>query len=158
MLCEECKKNEATYHSITKVNGVTNEKHLCVHCHSKSFQDNMKLTEISQLFSGFNSLFASPKKRSTVMCSRCGTTAEEFLNSGYVGCAECYNELSEVILPVVQKVQDDMQHKGKTPQGLMKSMNSEYERLSTELKRAVDIEDFERASVIRDEMRKLKGE
>ena len=29
MLCDECGKNEATFHSIKKINGVTTERHLC---------------------------------------------------------------------------------------------------------------------------------
>ena len=35
MLCDKCKKNNASYFSRTTINGVTHEEHLCLDCAKK---------------------------------------------------------------------------------------------------------------------------
>ena len=35
MLCDACKKNEATYHTIKQFNGIKTETHLCADCRRK---------------------------------------------------------------------------------------------------------------------------
>lgn len=157
MVCDECKKNQATYHSITKINGVTTEKHLCPACYRKASSGELKFTDIGGLFSGFKSFFEPPKKRiSAISCKDCGTTAEEFLETGFLGCSACYRNMSEAVGPVIKNVQSSDRHIGKRPLGAEPGKKTEYERLSEELKKAVDAENYEKALEIRDKMRSLK--
>ena len=159
MLCDDCKKNQATYHSIKKINCVSTEKHLCYECHMKQAEKDMGFSDIGELFSGFKNLFGLPTHRSVARCSKCGTTADEFLDTGFVGCPNCYNDLSSVIMPVVSKVQNDTRHVGKTPDGGNKGNEAaaEYEELRRQLDLAIESERYEDASVIRDRMRNLRG-
>ena len=53
MLCDECGKNKATFHSIEKINGVTNERHLCSECQKKYGGSIMKMSGLGSLFGGF---------------------------------------------------------------------------------------------------------
>lgn len=157
MLCDDCKKNEATYHSIKKINGVSTEKHLCYECHIKQAEKDMGFSDLGELFSGFKSLFGLPTHRSVARCGVCGTTADEFLETGFVGCPNCYDELSSVIMPVVSKVQNDTRHIGKCPVGRGKNSSAEYAELRRQLESAIEAERYEDASMIRDKMRSLRG-
>lgn len=155
MLCDECKRYEATYHSIKKINGVTTEKHLCANCQKKygGFQ-SIKMSGLGDFFSGFAGFLEEPKHEE-LLCSKCGCSADEFLRTGFVGCSSCYKELSSVILPVIQKMQGDIQHVGKVPQGVS-GESTEYERLKKELEKALKLEDYEQAMVIHARLKELE--
>lgn len=151
MLCDECKKNEATFHSIKKINGVTTERHLCAEC-NKKYGSMMKLSNIGDLFSNFTPLFG---RRDTIICPKCGTTSDDFLETGYVGCPDCYKEFSAIILPAVQKMQNDVRHVGKVPGGARTKL-SEIDRLKSELQKAVALEHYEEAIVLSDKLKELE--
>ena len=55
-------------------------------------------------------------------------------------------------------MQGDVSHVGKVPVGVENSVSIEYERLKKELNKAIETEEYEQASIIRDRMRQLKGE
>lgn len=158
MLCDECKKNQATYHSIKKINGVSTEKHLCHECHLKQVEREVGFSDIGELFSGFKSFFDLPSHRNVARCSACGTTADEFLETGFVGCPNCYSELSAVVMPVISKVQSDTKHTGKVPREKQSDAAGEYEKLRRQLDKALELEHYEQAAVIRDRMRSLRKE
>lgn len=165
MLCDECGKREATFHSIKKINGVTTEKHLCSECQKKHGSSLMqegliKMSGFGNLFGGLSDFFDEPRlgKREEYICSACGTTGDEFLNTGFVGCSECYKEFAPIIMPVIRRMQGDVSHVGKVPLGVENSVSAEYERLKKELEKAIELEEYEQASIIRDRMRQLKEE
>lgn len=161
MLCDECGKNKATFHSIEKINGVTNERHLCSECQKKYGGSIMKMSGLGSLFGGFGDFFAEPRlpKREEYICKSCGTTCDEFLDSGFVGCSDCYREFAPIIMPVIRRMQSgDASHVGKVASGVENSVSTEYERLKKELEKAIELEEYEQASIIRDRMRQLKGE
>ena len=153
MLSDECGKNEATFHSIKKINGVTTERHLCAECNKKYGYQMMKLSNIGDLFSNFTSMFDS--RRDTVICPKCGRTSDDFLETGYVGCPECYKEFSSIILPAVQKMQNDLRHVGKVPGGV-KPRLTEIDKIKAELQKAVEREDYEQAIVLTDKLKQLE--
>ena len=162
MFCGDCKRNEAVFHSIKIINGVKAERHLCPECQIKN--PGVPKTAPPFPLSGLSGLFAnfSPAPDDTVRrkksCSVCGTTTREFLESGYLGCDRCYQEFSEILVPVIQKVQSATRHKGKNPRlyGTKPRPQDEYERLKRDLEHAVASESFEEATVIRDRMRVLR--
>ncbi len=160
MMCDECGKREATFHSIKKVNGVTSERHLCAECQKKFGAGNfMKMSGFSNFFESLTDFLGVPqKKQDTYICPSCGTTGDEFLQTGYVGCADCYKEFAPLIMPSIKQIQGDVSHVGKVPDGVENSVSAEYDRLKSELARAVSAEDFETAVVLQEKMRKLKGE
>ena len=157
MLCDECGKREATYHSIKKINGHTTERHLCGECQKKYGSNLMKMSGLGSLFGGLSGFFDEPKREEYV-CPSCGTTGDEFLRTGFVGCSDCYKEFAPLIMPVIRRMQGDVSHVGKVPAGVENSVSTEYERLKKELEKAIELEEYEQAGIIRDRMRQLKGE
>ena len=160
MLCDECGKREATFHSIKNINGVTSERHLCAECQKKHGGSLMHMSDLSNLFSGFGGFFDEPRltKRDEYICPSCGTTGDEFLRTGFVGCSDCYKEFAPILMPVIRRMQGDVSHVGKVPAGVENSVSTEYDRLKKELEKASEREEYEQASIIRDRMRQLKGE
>ncbi len=161
MLCDECGKNEATFHSIKKINGITTKRDLCAECQKKYGGSLMKMSGLGSLFGGLGGFFEEPKlpQREEFICRSCGTTGSEFLRTGFVGCSDCYKEFAQLIMPVIRRMQGgDVSHVGKVPQGVENSVSAEYERLKKELEKVLELEEYEKATIIRDRMRQLKGE
>lgn len=159
MLCDECKKNQATYHEIKKINGDTRERHLCAECQiNQSAKNQNKLVDFADMFSGFKGLFDQPRRSPLLKCSKCGTSSDEFLETAYVGCPDCYNELKSVINPIIQKVQGASVHKGKSPYvKTPQDKESEYQRLQNLLEDAINRNEMGEAETIFDQIRKLKN-
>lgn len=157
MLCDVCKKREAVYHTIKQFNGVKTETHLCAEC--KMHRDAERRSDFgSAFFSDFSKLFGEGGNTEKTVCPKCGTTRDEFLSSGYVGCEQCYETFKDEILPRLSKIQQGTVHTGKRPATVASTPAGEYERLGAELKKAVDVEDFRRAAKLQEKMRKLKEE
>jgi len=158
MLCDNCKKNIATIHYEKVVNGVRTERHLCAECAKK-------MTENYNLFNpaGFiTSLFDNYTERG-VVCENCGTRSDEFLDTGYLGCSECYNTFKSIARSMLERVQGGGRHVGLTPDPNINFETPKTDKkvdkisdLQAKLKKAVDSEDYELAAKIRDEIRSLK--
>lgn len=150
MICEVCGKRVATVHVKTMVNGVYTEKHMCASC-AKEYESDLDLLTpagmLSSMFKGSN----TKGKR----CSNCGTTSTEFQKTGYVGCSKCYEEFSDVIEPVIRRVQGNIAHVGRVPTPVVKP-TSEREKLLIELEQAVKVEDYKKAAIIRDKIKALE--
>lgn len=158
MLCDRCKKNNATVH-ITKINnGVMNEEHLCPACAQASGQLFNAKPEIGwqNLFGGF----AQPVQ--TQRCSVCGRSYADFAKSGKMGCPQCYREFALQLPPLLQRIQGGLQHRGKAPLGSLQQQaeaaiegdaNQEIARLKKELSQLVAEERFEEAAQLRDKIK-----
>jgi protein arginine kinase activator len=158
MLCDECHKNEATYHSIKKINGSVTERHLCSECQRKTVGEGIAFPSLGGLFSGFNTMFSALPAHKTLRCSKCGTTADSFLQSGFVGCAQCYADMESVINPVISRVQGAERHTGKAPIGREKDPNAEYAVLKARLDKAMDEKNYDEIAVLCDRIRALRGD
>ena len=154
MLCDDCKKNEATFHSIRNINGVKTETHLCAECQKKHGYQYMPLSGIGDMFSSFTQLFGD--NNSGLICPKCGTTSDEFLSTGYVGCEECYNQFASLILPRVRQMQTKVLHVGKSPKHKVNNKLTELDRLKAELTKAVELEDCQKAAEIDAKIKKLE--
>ena len=154
MLCDDCKTNEATFHSIRRINGVKTETHLCAECQKKHGYEMLPISGLGDIFGTFNDFFGDSLLPSSV-CESCGTTSEDFLSTGYVGCEHCYDQFNRLILPRLQQMQQKIQHTGKQP-GQNEKPLSEYDRLKCELDKAIEIEDYEKAGQINEQLKKLK--
>lgn len=160
MLCDDCKQNEAVFHSKIIKNGVAKEKHLCANCQQKyglggtllgGFNDGF-----DDLFSSFTHLMLGDESTKRIICPQCGTTSDAFLESGYVGCPNCYKAFENVMMPVIKRMQNDIRHVGKLPNGVKKNVSPEMEQLQAKLKQAVDSENFEQAAELADKINELK--
>lgn len=169
MLCQNCNKNEATTHIKQIINGESTEKHLCQECVKSSgyddFFDSFSF-KIPNIFSSFFSdmPFALTSAK-TLRCENCGSSFEDIIKSGIVGCSKCYSTFYDKLLPSIQRIHGRATHAGKTPimhetieEQPIKSKEDVIKEKETELQKAVIDQNFELAAVLRDEIKALKEE
>ncbi len=152
MICEKCKKRQATVHLKTLVNGIYEERHLCAEC-ARDYDSELDLLIPNKILS---TMFTTVEGPTAKRCKSCGTTATEFKRTGKLGCAECYNAFSDVILPIVKRIHGAGVHVGSVPTPVVKQ-KTEIETLRDELEEAVRIEDYKRAAALRDKIRAMEG-
>lgn len=169
MLCQNCKKNEATTHIKQVINGEATQHHLCQACaqtlgYGNLFDDFS--FNLPSLFSGFfeDSAFALDESR-LERCQVCGSCFDDIIKTGTVGCANCYDKFYSKLLPSIQRIHGKVKHTGNiplqtetTPVPKEKTAEEKILELQNEMTKAVNEQNFERAAVLRDEIKKLKGE
>ena len=101
---------------------------------------------------------------------KCGASFEEITESGKIGCMECYRVFHDRLLPTIHRIHGTAKHKGKIPGTAALRIvepagkiavveTSPLDKKRAELKAAIEKQDFERAAVLRDEIREMeKGE
>ena len=156
MLCDECKINEAVHHKILEINDRRAERHLCDACQKKYSDFSMlKFSGLGNLFGTLTENTAAADKKKQIICGECGTTYNEFLKTGYLGCAHCYTEFREALAPVIYKTQGAALHTGKRPRPTAEDLKQQKVlKLKKELEQAVAEERFLDAQSIKEEIRK----
>ena len=170
MLCQNCGKNEATTHIKQIINGDMAESHLCSDCASHLGYTDMFSgfgLNLSELFGGFlGDMMPSLTTGKTQRCAKCGTSFEEIVRDGRVGCADCYTTFYDRLLPSIQRIHGKAKHSGKKPVEAVRQDVKPKEKtkqeiiadLEKDMQKAVNEQNFEQAAIIRDEIKKLKGE
>lgn len=168
MLCQMCGQHPATTHIKTIVNGKLTQAHLCADCAKKQGYGNL----FADWGSGFGSLLsgfmgsAAPARQVT-RCPGCGASFEDITRSGKIGCAECYHTFRGQLLPIIQRIHGTAQHKGKVPGSsalrvtdpnnkIVAVEETPLEEKKRLLKQAIETQDFERAAILRDEIKELE--
>ena len=95
MLCQNCGKNEATTHIKQVINGDTAERHLCSDCAEHlGYGDAFSGFgfDVAGLFGNFfgDAVHSLGAPRKVVRCPKCGSSFNDIVREGRVGCAECY--------------------------------------------------------------------
>lgn len=159
MLCEICGKNTASMHLTTIIDGEKKEQHICVSCAQKQGANFAQVFDIGQLLSGFMQESAAPTLTQQA-CSHCGMNYRQFKQEGLLGCAHCYDAFAPHLEPLLTRIHGHVRHGGKIPARAGASLHSrrEIEKLSTELKQAIILEQFEKAAELRDKIRVLQSE
>ncbi|GAA0079320.1 UvrB/UvrC motif-containing protein [Clostridium sp. CTA-5] len=166
MLCEKCKKNEARINLVKVVNGEKNEIWLCENC-AKNISDIPFINSINEI-SGLqfeniltgllNNIGVNKTKPKELICPKCKMKYSEFEKQGKLGCSECYNVFSEYIKPIVKRIYGSVKHVGKIPkfdgENLIKKRK--IIRLKQDLQKAIKLEEYEKAAVIRDDIREME--
>ena len=169
MLCQNCKKNEANTHIKRVINGEATQKHLCSSCAQRLGYDNFFSDfsfNLPSLFSSFfddRNLLLSENKADR--CEICGCSFEDIIKSGNVGCSNCYSKFYSKLQPSLQRIHGKVKHSGKVPSMSAKPIEvkettaeDKIAVLEKEMAKAIETQNFERAAVIRDELKGLKGE
>lgn len=156
MLCDECKQRQATYHKVTNVNGVVSEEHLCSVCEQKR-KNGADFPLFDALFNNFG-LGELPSSRPRKTCINCGMSLEDFFSVGEVGCEKCYDEFASQILPRIQRCQPRLTNVSKAPVEKKKERSPEYIKLKQDLAKALEIEDYEKAAQIHEQIKKMEKE
>jgi protein arginine kinase activator len=158
--CENCGKAQATVHLTEIRNGKRFEKHLCEQCAAQSEGFPVKAhTPINELLTNFVMAHGGLPKEGTKACPNCGITWAEFRQGGLFGCAGDYEAFAEDLSPLLQRAHENATHHvGKTPTrrgdaGVPMKRQADLARLRKELAKAVEVEDYERAAKLRDQIR-----
>ncbi len=159
MMCENCGEHPATMHLTTIVNGEKSEKHLCAACAQEQKIPFAQAFDIGQLLSGFMQDNAALTQHMP-SCPKCGMDLRTFKQGGLLGCAECYSTFQGQLEPLLNRIHGHVRHVGKIParggEGL--GVQREIEKLGQEIKKAVALEQFEKAAELRDKIRALEAE
>lgn len=161
MLCEKCKKNTATTHIRSVVNGVVRELNLCAHCANEEGYGDIHHNGLANvLASMFGEVVDKRFPETQNRCSVCGSSFSDIAKSGKVGCAECYTTFKGELLPYLKRVHGSTTHTGKVPNSaplIVKPKVKTIDDLRAELNYLVSEERYEEAAIIRDEIKKMEG-
>ena len=160
MLCQLCGEKDVSIHLTKIINGNIEEKHLCDDCakHSKDLDFDLPFS-FHKLFTGLiGSMEPDHEETKDISCHRCGLTYDKFLESGKFGCSDCFETFGEDIDSLLRGIHGHGQHIGKTPVGSKtKTLQEEkIQSLKDELEKSIAEEEFEKAALLRDEIKKIK--
>lgn len=169
MLCNECGKNKATIHITKLIKGKKVELHLCEECakNNKHLEEHLVNSTLAfnQLLTGIVDDLNNEDEDDNVnenkvnKCSKCDTSYEDFKKIGRFGCEECYKVFNEKLKSLYKRLHGHDSHIGKIPErsnGKMK-IEKQIQVLKKELEDVVRKEEFERAVVLRDEIKELSA-
>ena len=182
MLCDNCGKREANVRYSENINGRRKELNLCEECSKKLGIENIDFNmpiDFSSFFGGlledfgtndFMPLFNEVKQ---LKCDNCGYTFEDIVNTGKLGCENCYSVFENRLDPIIKKIQGSNKHVGRTGKIIDSKISekinnkdsktennkdvSKVEKLQNDLKKAIKEEKYEEAAKIRDEIKKIEG-
>jgi protein arginine kinase activator len=162
MKCQICNNKEA---NIVFTQIVNNEKlilHICSECAKlkgisieieKPFQPKINVfSENNPINNIINE--KEEKINENIKCEFCNQTLSEFRKTGLFGCDKCHEAFSGYVANLLKQIHGTDVYKGKIPEEIFEKDNSiqQLKNLQNELKHCVDIEDYERAAVIRDKI------
>jgi len=169
MLCQICKKKEATKTFTKIVGGQKTEINLCKDC-AALFSDKFTVFplpqfDINDLLAGLlNAIDLYHKEEGIIAdkeikCSNCQLTYNEFKRSGKLGCSVCYHDFRVQLTPLLRRLHGNSEHIGKTPRHSRGKLNKikKIKQLRKELQEMVLKEEYEKAAKTRDEILKLEG-
>ena len=158
MKCQHCEK-PATFHitELTEPKGPS-VLHLCEE-HARTFLSNEEtpasalsnmLAKQLKIEKASEELASSDKKT----CPICGITFADFRKGGRLGCAYDYVAFGEDLEPLLVNIHGALQHVGKVPTNLSGSPERQQRlmQLKVEMKDAIEKEDYETASRLRDKI------
>ncbi len=181
MLCDNCKRKEAQVRYLENINGVKKELHLCEECsHKLGIEDKMQIhmgLEFPSLFGGMFEDFIEPEfmplftEIRDIKCKSCGISFDDIVNTGKLGCPDCYETFEDRLDPILKRIQGTNRHIGRLGKIEENKINIEkeedkkeekkeetkLEKLEKDLKQAIKEERYEDAAKLRDEIKKLSN-
>jgi protein arginine kinase activator len=162
MLCDNCHENEASIHYTELIDNKLIELHLCTSCaQKKGFGAFSSTCSLANFISGLTEIDSqrTSLKETQEVCNFCGMSYNDFKRLGLLGCSECYEKFSDEISQLLRKIHGTTHHTGKMPAKLSKLVASRKKimELKEKLKKAVELEEYEKAAKLRDKIKKLEG-
>lgn len=168
MKCQKCER-PATFHITELTGGKPQELHLCEE-HGREYltqpgsepasATNMAAALAQQMAQNLavGQTAEELAKLDQQTCPVCGITFHEFRNQGRLGCPHDYVAFESQLEPLILNIHGENQHVGKTPKRSAESSEKRTQliRLRREMTEAVAEELYERASELRDEIRRIE--
>jgi protein arginine kinase activator len=165
MKCQQCDK-PATFHITELTGGKPAELHLCEE-HARKY-----LTSSANEPTAVGGMTAAIAQQMAVgqtaeelsqldqqVCPVCGISFFEFRSQGRLGCPHDYVAFQAQLEPLILNIHGESEHVGKRPKH--SAAGSEHRtqliRLRREMKEAIDDENYERASQLRDEIQSIEA-
>ena len=161
MLCDICGNREATVHLTEIVNDQMTKLHLCEECAKKKGAEMEEHFGLADLLAGLADLGTPVKtaKEKRLKCPSCGLTYSDFKKVGKLGCGQCYETFKSYLVPLFKRIHGSDVHAGKMPRRkgrLPKPRKVDVEELKRRLRKAIELEEFEEAAKLRDEIKKYE--
>jgi protein arginine kinase activator len=168
MKCQKCDK-PATFHITELAGGKPQELHLCED-HAREY-----LTSSGSEQTGVGSMAAVLAQQMAQQmavgqtaaelaeldqqsCPVCGITFYEFRSQGRLGCPNDYECFWAQLEPLILNIHNETQHTGKSPKRCPAGAErTQLIRLRRDMQEAIQEEDYERASALRDKIRRIEG-
>lgn len=165
MKCQKCDKQVAIHITDLTEDQQTVEVHLCPSCAEKYLRpDQEDATEAKTLVSMLSKQLKVGQtadqlaKLDQKSCPTCGITFFEFRKIGRLGCPIDYTHFAAELEPLIVSIHGEIRHRGKIPKhsNINPDVQKELIRLRREMNQAVNEEDYEKASNIRDRIRRME--
>lgn len=163
MLCERCNQRQATVHLTQVINNKKVEMNICEYCANELQQEAWGFSPQFNLHKFLGSLIENDFSQAVKIdthdnCSKCGISKNSFAKGGLLGCPSCYQSFHSQIIPLVRRVHGTIQHTGKVPKrtGGKVRIRKEIMDLKRKLQQAVNKEEFEKAAMLRDQIKQLE--
>ena len=166
MKCQKCEK-PATFHITELSDDEVSALHYCADCAEIYLKPEEEGAEVSEdvgtaltkhlkMGQTAEELHRLDQKK----CPVCEISFYEFRQSGRLGCPHDYEYFADELNPLIVNIHGETDHKGKRPNYAEEQVPQQTEviRLRREMKDAIDREDYEMASRIRGEIKKLGEE
>ena len=170
MKCQQCEK-PATFHITELTGGKPQELHLCEE-HARQYLTSSASEPAST--GGMAAALAQQMAQQMAIgqtaeelanldqqaCPVCGITFFEFRSQGRLGCSNDYVAFKTQLMPLILNIHGEGEHVGKRPRHSEggSQRRTQLIRLRREMKEAVENEKYERASELRDEIRRIETE
>lgn len=172
MLCQHCNQNEATTHIKKNINGKREEMHLCSDCARElGVMEEFRVPSVTDFFGESflgNFLGAGVAAMNSLAgverCSTCGSSFNDIVKGGHIGCSDCFDKFADRLEPSIRKIHGKTKHIGKfisydesnePEKAESKKETDELEQLNEQLQKAISEQRFEDAAVLRDKIKAL---
>ncbi len=157
--CQQCGQRPATIQFTDLSTGHPVKRHLCEGCYDEQ-EGTPPISESKILAKLIGAVAPELQKLVTRQCPQCGINYLEFRHSLQLGCARDYEVFGSALDDLLQRMQGANRHVGRGPAGAAQR-NARRPRLAAlkrQMDEAVSNEDYERAAIVRDDIKKLERE
>lgn len=163
MNCQICNTNSANIIFTVIVNNEKKDIKICKKCaEEKGFNSPLGgipflLGEIifGMAVDQINEMVDKRIDDINIECGSCGMTHKEFKTSGLLGCESCYESFKDDLKIILRRIHGNNKHYS-FRKGKMSSTGTKISLLKKELEEAVKNEEFEKAAILRDEIKDMK--
>jgi protein arginine kinase activator len=161
MKCQFCKEKDAIIHVTNVIGNDVQKIHVCAECAEAKGFDNLKKSnfEKTDFLAGLVDSALPGKEDGGKKCGHCGRTYAAFSKSAGLGCSKCYESFGDDIAKVLKRIHGNTRHFGKSPRRYCTEKVNTRRRiraLEDELRISIEVENYERAARLRDEISDLR--
>lgn len=161
MVCDNCRERDAVVHLTQIVENVVSQVHLCEQCAAARGIETTVSTPKHPLGDFLQAVQqqAAQMPGDATRCSYCGTSLRDFRASGRLGCAQCYGAFEQSLRELLRRVHGATRHEGWSHEGAdpdVVEREAALEQLRNRLAKAVEVEAFEEAAALRDQIRGME--